>query len=362
MSNLVKTLRTVPFALLALVLSVALVGTSCSAVNPPVLSVNGWELSESDFLDQLKSIADVAVSQGQADQVYADGNTEAAYQTTFTAGFLNQQLQFRLAIDEVADRGLELTTADTDQAQQILEQNFTNPDELDAGYRESLVQGLASQSALVRDILANATTDEGLRQLYDSNPEQYADQACVSHILITAGDGNGAATEEQYAEALAQIQDIQAQLAGGADFAELATQFSEDPGSASNGGDLDCAPRGTYVTEFDDAVWSQPLGEVGEPVRTDFGYHLILVRQRGDLSFEDVKDQLAQQVEGNSNALITQSLSEIAAGAEVTVDGRYGQFDAANGQVVPPEGPLPDPTATTSTSLDVQSLLEGAGG
>jgi len=76
-------------------------------------------------------------------------------------------------------------------------------------------------------------------------------------------------------------QQLKEQIQGGADFAELARAHSSCP-SGSSGGDLGEFGRGAMVKEFDEVVFSAPVGEVQGPVKTDFGYHLLEVTQRDD--------------------------------------------------------------------------------
>lgn len=85
---------------------------------------------------------------------------------------------------------------------------------------------------------------------------------CVSHILVETED---------------EADDLYDQLGNGADFAELATEFSTDPGSGAQGGALGCVSVDQWVPEFADAVLTATEGEVTEPVQSQFGYHLILV-------------------------------------------------------------------------------------
>nr|WP_283250986.1 peptidylprolyl isomerase [Rhabdothermincola salaria] len=194
------------------------------------------------------------------------------------------------------------------------------------------------------DILDRAASDEGLRELYEAQTQE--DRACANHILVQAGDGSAEPTEAQFAEALAEIETIAGQLDGTDDFGALAAEFSDDPGSASAGGELGCAPEGTYVAEFDEVVWSQPIGEVSEPVRTSFGYHLILVTARGEVSFEDARSQLARAVQQNGQAIIGDALAGLLTDADVSVDPKWGRWDAESGQVLPPAGAQPPPMPT----------------
>ncbi len=93
----------------------------------------------------------------------------------------------------------------------------------------------------------------------------------ASHILISV-DGE---TDEARPDALAEAETVLSRARGGADFSELATEFSDDAGSAGNGGDLGVITRGQMVQPFEDAVFSMAEGELRGPVETQFGYHII---------------------------------------------------------------------------------------
>ena len=94
------------------------------------------------------------------------------------------------------------------------------------------------------------------------------------HILLRL---DADADAEAEAAVLQRIAEIQKLLADGADFATLAETYSEDPGSAANGGDLGFFSKGMMVPEFEAAAFALEPGSVSEPVKTQFGYHLIKV-------------------------------------------------------------------------------------
>lgn len=141
-------------------------------------------------------------------------------------------------------------------------------------------------------------TPAEIRQRYDSTPGEYStpEQVRASHILLSVPEG---ATPAEAAAVEQRARDLVAQLRAGGDFGALAQQHSADPGSAANGGDLGFFGRGAMVGEFEDAAFSQEIGEIGDPVRTQFGYHIIRItekREAGAQPFEEVQDTLRQQI------------------------------------------------------------------
>ncbi len=117
-------------------------------------------------------------------------------------------------------------------------------------------------------------SDEELNRYYRRNVDQFEikEQARASHILIKV-DENADATQKEVRRALAAS--ILQQLNKGADFATLARANSDDPGSATKGGDLGYFGRGTMVAPFDNAVFNLKPGEISDLVETDFGFHII---------------------------------------------------------------------------------------
>lgn len=141
--------------------------------------------------------------------------------------------------------------------------------------------------------------DDELQAAYEKETANLAEQRRAAHILIEVNDK---VTE---AQAKAKIEDIQARLAKGEKFEALAKEFSQDPGSANNGGDLGFAGPGVYDPEFETALYGLKQDQVSVPVRTTFGWHLIKllgVEAPEVPSFASLKDKLtrelkAQQVE-----------------------------------------------------------------
>ena len=145
---------------------------------------------------------------------------------------------------------------------------------------------------------AAAVDEAALRQRYQQEQARFmtAEQRLASHILVTvpadADDAARAAAESRAAALAAQAR------APGADFAALAQANSEDPGSRDTGGDLGWVEKGAMVKPFEDALFGMQAGEVTGPVRTDFGYHVLQLREiraGAGQSFEQVRDELAAE-------------------------------------------------------------------
>ena len=142
-------------------------------------------------------------------------------------------------------------------------------------------------------------TQDELQAYYNQHRDQYRvpEQAKVSHILIkTPLPGpDGKVDEKGVAEAQKRADDILKQLKAGANFEELAKKYSEDPGSAKEGGSLGWIGKGRTVPEFEKAAFSQPIGKVGDLVKSSYGFHIIRVDARQDAhmkTLEEVNDQI----------------------------------------------------------------------
>ena len=161
---------------------------------------------------------------------------------------------------------------------------------------------------------------------YDQHRDQYRvdQQAKVSHILIKtplAGSG-GKVDEKGVADAQHRAEDLLKQLKAGAKFEDLAKKYSEDPGSAKEGGSLGWIGKGRTVPEFEKAAFSQPKGQIGDLVKSSYGFHIIRVDDRQDAHMktpDEVKDQIepllkqqkAQQIaQKQAEALLNQARTE----------------------------------------------------
>jgi len=184
---------------------------------------------------------------------------------------------------------IQIAPAAVEAHYQTHSDQYTRPERVRIEYLVLSAEELAKKVKPNEDDLRKAYNDEITRF---STPEQRR----ASHLLVTLSATVGEAEQTQ---ALAKIEGFRKQVTGGADFAQLAKQHSEDAGSADNGGDLGLIERGLFHPEFERAVLALKAGEVSKPVRTKDGYHLIKItslKPEQRKPFAEVRDSLDKQL------------------------------------------------------------------
>jgi len=166
---------------------------------------------------------------------------------------------------------------------------------------------LARQSILIRELFADYAK---------KNPVAEPEARVEYEKFKTANTGSEFRARHILVEKEDDAKALLAQIKGGAKFEELATKNSKDPGSAANGGDLDWANANSYVPEFSAALGKLKKGDMTmEPVKTQFGYHIIRLDDTRDATFppfDDVKAQIVQRLNQQKLAVFQQELKEKA--------------------------------------------------
>jgi peptidyl-prolyl cis-trans isomerase C len=169
--------------------------------------------------------------------------------------------------------------------EQALKQNNITEDQL----RQDIRENLPVQKVQERVAGDAEPSDKEIQKYYEQNKEaQFTtpEQRCVRHILFNKD-------QKEKAE------DVKQQLEDGGDFAKLAKEHSQDPGSAENGGDLGCLGKGETVPEFEKAAFGAEQDEVVGPVQTEFGYHILKVtdvKPEKTRSLQEVESQIRSQL------------------------------------------------------------------
>lgn len=166
--------------------------------------------------------------------------------------------------------------------------------------RDMVKLDLLRQKAAMEDM---KVTDEELKKYYN----EYKPKVKASHILVD---------DEKTAK------EIKAKLEKGEDFAKLAKEYSKDTGSAQNGGDLGWFGPGKMVEEFEKAAYALKVGEISDPVKTQFGYHIIKVTDKEEKkSFDEMKEEIEFEVKKSKldTSKVQSKLDELMKEANVDI-------------------------------------------
>lgn len=244
---------------------------------------------------------------------------------------LESLITTELLYAEASDAGISIEDSAVDQQVQQLkdqsggeegfQQNLEEFQLTEEQLRTDLRKNLAIQELLQQEVVDQIeVTEQEQREFYDENPDMFARPPAVTarHILISTQQ---AETEEAQQAAQAEAEDLLQQIEDGADFAELATEHSDDPGSASNGGLLPEFTQGRMVPPFEQAAFSLEPGEVSDVVQTRFGYHIIKVEEKsgGDsIPFDEIQAQLGPYLrQQKQDTEIRSYIDDLKADAEI---------------------------------------------
>jgi len=155
-----------------------------------------------------------------------------------------------------------------------------------------------------------------LQAYYNQHQDDYRipETVTVRHILIKTPtpDANGKVDQKVVDAAKAKAEDVQKQLKSGADFGDLAKKYSDDPGSAQEGGLLPPITRGRTVPEFEQAAFNTPKGQTTDIIRTSYGFHIIRVEDKQTARMkplDEVKAQIEPAVKQQKTAVAAQNLA-----------------------------------------------------
>jgi peptidyl-prolyl cis-trans isomerase C len=150
---------------------------------------------------------------------------------------------------------------------------------------------------VLAEALSQSLSDEAADKKFFEDNKDYFSDVNARHILIATGDSSVPTTTKLTdAAALAKAQQIKARLDKGEDFASIAKAESDDTSSGAQGGDLGAVSRGKMVKPFEDAVFTLKKNQISDPVRTQFGYHIIQVTSdKTAPAFDDVKSRVEQR-------------------------------------------------------------------
>jgi hypothetical protein len=342
----------------------ALTASACSSTLSDAATIR-YSLSGTDHEDHvsradlMSEVTKIVKNKPFADFLKQQGfpvNGDVSAGSAVTSIWLSQLIQQK-AIDALfASRHLEVTPTLREQATQNMVQLFPAQgifSAFDGKYREELIDREARREAVYNSFFDRS--DAAGRRYFDAHKAQFACPSGknLAHILV---------------QSEAKAQEILGELRNGASFSELAQKDSTDTGSAPAGGSLGCLTPNTFVPAFQNAANAAPFDTPTGPVKTQYGYHVILVTH-ADPTYEDVRSQVQQALAQEAQTEAITARDKVLKAFRVHVDPRYGTWEAVNGQqgvsyqVTPPEAPQPNDSreGATTTTLPLEQVPNGAG-
>lgn len=187
--------------------------------------------------------------------------------------------------EEASEKGISIEDAQIEETYNSFKERLDQDEELKKFYEENnldetFVKEQIKIDALVKEYEKTVLEGLGLNDEEKLNEltKDYVVRVNAKHILVD---------DEQLAK------DIIAKIEGGEDFTELAKENSKDPSVADNNGDLGYFPRGVMVPQFEEAAFSMNVGDISEPIKTDYGYHII--KLEGKKTIGDLKEEISEE-------------------------------------------------------------------
>jgi parvulin-like peptidyl-prolyl isomerase len=286
-------------------------GTDIEVPANAIAVVGDREISKEEY-DRLLASAEKTY-EAREQEFPAAGTPEFAQLRNAIVRSLVEQAQFEIAAEEL---NVTVSDEDVDKRLDELKEEFFQGDE--QKYKDELeAQGLTEEQVksdlrtrlLSEKVFEKVTsevevTDDEVQAYYDDNAAQFETPASreVRHILV---------------KSKARADQLHAQLEDGADFAKLARQFSQDPASKKDGGKFN-AQQGATVAPFDKVAFDLDTGELSEPVKTQFGWHIIEavgdVEEKSTQPLTEVEEQIRETLlEERRNTRINEWIEELRA-------------------------------------------------
>lgn len=283
------------FALVFLTLSVSCQGNGGGKA---IATVDGTPVTEAQLDEAAKAYQNQLSLQGR--------NVTDEQLTSIRGEILESLIRKTALLNEAEEMGVTVEDSEVKEELDKIKERFPSDEQYEQalesqGYTEESLRGEIRDDLIISGLIDREVLDdielseEEIVSFFEENSNYFVipESVTASHILIQVAQD---ATEEEDAEAREKIDAILVDLNEGADFAETAKEESEGP-SATSGGDLGTFGRGKMVPEFEEVAFSLEPGELSDVVKTQFGYHIIYVRDREEgrtQSLDEVREDITE--------------------------------------------------------------------
>jgi peptidyl-prolyl cis-trans isomerase C len=291
----------------------------------PVAVVNGTPIPRAEVDRVLEGLQQAMAQPGSGNQAPNPSELRSEVLKQLIDRELLYQVSLKFPVKDLEKRSeeelkeLKSRAPDAKSFSEELKKNSLTEKEL----KKYIVKRISVQNYVSTQVVPTIkVTETDAQKFYDENKSKFLapEQVKASHILIRAPAD---AKPEDRSKAAAKARDLRAKAAKGEEFAKLARENSEDPGSASQGGDLGFFAKHQMVPSFGQAAFALKPGQVSEVVETPFGYHVIKVAEHKASTqqpFAEVKAQLVTFLERRAlDSAVSQRVEELRRTAKITV-------------------------------------------
>jgi foldase protein PrsA len=305
--------------------AVLVLGACGNLLDPAAAVVHGSKIT----IDEVQAAVDEFNRSPEYERLAEQGDADAITRE-FEQSYLSTLIRRAVLTPEATERGIEVTEAEVQDQLDAIAAEFPSQSAFEEALKEQgltldqltqLVEDRALEEKLRAEITAEVgPTDEEIRAFYDDNSDDFRETE-AQHILV--------AKRALATDISRQLQAAPKRQVAGL-FARLAKRHSTDNSNKDNAGELGFFSPGDFVPEFDEGAAALAIGEVSDPVRSEFGWHVIRVTGRRPIPFDQASGQIAAQIGGTSEEDAWQAwLHEAYETAEVEVNPRYGEFNLA---------------------------------
>ncbi len=295
-----------------------------TAAEKNVASVNGVAISENSLNREIQIAYQEMMSRGQ----YPDSAMIEQMSMNAMDTLISRELLFQAAVE----KGYAADEAEVEQYINDLSMNYGGLEALESMLAQSgtdmeQLRTDTKRYYVVRDFVITEfqsgieISETEKEDFYNNNPDYFIQEETfqASHILLLIQED---ASEEEIQAVKEKITGIRERIVNGEDFAELAKEYSEGPSNV-RGGELGVFRKGDMVPPFEQAVLQLEVGELSQPVRTQFGYHIILLTDRTEettASYEDVQESIEYYLNNEKlNNKVRTFTAELKENAEIQI-------------------------------------------
>lgn len=328
-----------------LIVAVVLVMTmaACGAKKTEVATYKGGNVTDTEFNKYLDVFTVMQPTYAQIIEI-----------PQFKEQLLQQYISYKILGSRASEEAIKKAEADVKeqmkQYKDALGQNAELKTAVDAKkLKDKDMENYLLLTSKVVAHMNSQVTDEDMKTEYEKNTINYA-LVTVRHILVATKDPSSQEGKELRTaeEALARAKEVKAKLEAGGDWAALAKEYSDDTGSKETGGLYADKMNGDWVEAFKQAAYKQEIGVIGDPVETEYGYHVIKVEKRDSAAFDKITDAVKEKVKSTiSYELMNKFMTDELPKQEVVIKLPKTEDETPASDAPAGEAPAGDETPAT---------------